>query len=118
MVCTSDFDSEGKCSIPFRPTIVVCFSNTICYLRFERIVNKLAHGVMVTQQFLELLLQVRILLGQRFVEHNIYSFRFLVIFLVLLFVRMVKLFGLACTKAGEVPLQGTCGEFDSLRVHI
>ena len=26
-------------------------------------------------------------------------------------------FGLACTKAGEVPLQGTCGEFDSLRVH-
>ena len=27
-------------------------------------------------------------------------------------------FGLACTKAGEVPLQGTCGEFDSLRVHI
>ena len=54
-----------------------------------------------------------------FVEHNIYSFRFLVIFfLVLLFVRMVKLFGLACTKAGEVPLQGTCGEFDSLQVHI
>lgn len=27
-------------------------------------------------------------------------------------------FGLACTKAGEVPLQGTCGESDSLQVHI
>ena len=27
------------------------------------------------------------------------------------------LFGLACTKAGDVPLQGMCGEFDSLRVH-
>lgn len=27
------------------------------------------------------------------------------------------LFGLTCTKAGEVPLQGTCGEFDSLWVH-
>ena len=26
-------------------------------------------------------------------------------------------YGLACTKAGDVPLQGTCGEFDSLRVH-
>ena len=25
--------------------------------------------------------------------------------------------GLACTKAGEEPLQGFCGEFDSLRVH-
>ena len=56
--------------------------------------------------------------GPTFVEHKFYSFRFLVIFLVLLFVRIVKLFGLACTKAGEVPLQGTCGEFDSLRVHI
>ncbi len=32
---------------------------------------------------------------------------------------MAKLeYGLACTKAGEVPLQGTCGEFDSLRVHV
>lgn len=27
-------------------------------------------------------------------------------------------YGLTCTKAGEVPLQGTCGEFDSLWVHI
>jgi hypothetical protein len=32
---------------------------------------------------------------------------------------MAKLeYGLACTKAGEVPLQGTCGEFASLRVHV
>lgn len=26
-------------------------------------------------------------------------------------------FGLACSKAGEKPLQGFCEEFDSLRVH-
>ena len=26
-------------------------------------------------------------------------------------------YGPECTKAGDVPLQGTCGEFNSLRVH-
>lgn len=31
--------------------------------------------------------------------------------------QLPQFYGLACTKAGDVPLQGTCGEFDSLRVH-
>ena len=28
-----------------------------------------------------------------------------------------QIYGPECTKAGDAPLQGACGEFDSLRVH-